>query len=365
MQGSPSSPSLRRIVMLVLAAVIGCVSAARGQDTITLRGSAEVAEGKVLLKDVADLSGKAAEALGEVVVLEKWPAGGVGEASWTTLEIAAVRTTLNATPNVNWGRLALNGSSCTVRLAIKITEAQAPTPQAASGTPTTDTIVVGARVRDQVSTRLAAVFSVDEKMLRLEFEDSAKGLLDLPTSGRVVEITPNGVADRVPITIRVFEKDRIVASGTTRVSVAIRRDVLVAKAAMKRGDLLALKDAQIEARWVGPTMPAADVADFGSVVKASKVALGQMILDSDLELAVVVKKGEMVSVSCIAGSVILTTMARASGDGRVGDVIKFEGTDKKKQVFLARVAGTGKAVSLAAGTDVAQDTPESIKPESK
>ncbi len=355
MQSVSNSPSLRRIVVLVLATVMGCVSAARGQDTITLRGSAEVAEGKVLLKDVADLNGKAAEALGEVVVLEKWPAG---EASWTTLEIAAVRAMLNATPNVNWGRLSLNGSSCMVRRAIKVVEASATAPQAAAGGPEVDTTAVGTRVRDQVAARLAEVFSVDEKLLRLAFEDSAKGLLDLASVGRAVEITPNGVADRVPLTIRVFEKDRIVASGTTRVGVTIRRDVLVAKAAMKRGDLLALKDAQIEARWVGPTMPAADVADFGSVVKASKIAQGQMILDTDLELAVVVKRGEMVSISCIAGSVILKTTARAGSDGRVGDVIKFEGTDKKKQTFLARVAGPGKAVSLAVGTEAIDESLE-------
>ena len=353
MQGSPSSTSVRRIFVLVLAAVMGCVSAARGQDTITLRSSAEVGEGKVALKDVADLSGKAAEALGEVVVFEKWPGG---EASWTTLEIAAVRTTLNATPNVNWGRLSLNGSSCTVRRAVKVTEVPAAVPTAETAGVTTDPS--GARVREQVAARLAIVFAVDEKLIRLTFEDSAKGLLDLPTAGRVVEITPNGVADRVPLTIRVFEKDRIVASGTTRVGVTIRRDVLIAKAAMKRGDLLALKDAQIEARWVGPTMPAADVADFGSVVKASKLAQGQMILDSDLELAVVIKKGELVSVSCVAGSVILQTIARAGSDGRVGDMIKFEGTDKKKQVFLARVAGPGKAVSLAAGTDAVDESQE-------
>ena len=355
MQSVPNSTSLRRVVVLVLAAVMGCVATARGQDTITLRGTAEIAEGKVLLKDVADLNGKAAEALSEVVVIEKWPGG---EASWTTLEIAAVRTTLNAAPNVNWGRLSLNGSSCTVRRAVKAADATTATPTATTGVPAAEAAASGTRVRDQVAARLAEVFSVDEKLLRLTFEDSAKGLLDLPTAGRAVEITPSGVADRVPLTIRVFEKDRIVASGTTRVGVMIRRDVLVAKAAMKRGDLLALKDAQIEARWVGPTMPAADIADFGSMVKASKIALGQMILDSDLELAVVVKKGEMVSISCIAGSVILKTMARAANDGRVGDVIKFEGTDKKKQTFLARVAGPGKAVSLAVGSDSTEEPKE-------
>lgn len=344
----------RRLVAIVLAVVMVCVSAARGQDTVTLRTSAEVGEGKITLKDVADLDGKAAEALGDVVVLDKWSGG---EASWTTLELSAVRTAISAAPGVNWGRLSLNGSSCTVRKAVKPVDAPGGAPTAEPA-PTASTPAAGPQVRDLVAARMAEVFSVDEKLIRLTFEASAKGLLDVSSVGRAVEITPSGVADRVPLTIRVFEKDRIIASGTTRVGVQIRRDVLIAKAAMKRGDLLEMKGAQIEARWVGPTLPAADIADFGSVVKASKIAQGQVILDGELEAAVVIKKGEQVSISCIAGSVIVKTTARAGCDGRVGDVISFEGTDKKKQVFLARVAGPGKAVAIAAGseTDEAVET---------
>jgi flagella basal body P-ring formation protein FlgA len=337
----------RRLVAIVLAVVMVCVSAARGQDTVTLRPTAEVGEGKILLKDVADLEGKAAESLGDVVVLEKWTGG---EASWTTLELSAVRTALNAASGVNWGRLSLNGSSCTVRRAVKPVEGPAPVP-AAEPAALAPTPGGGSSVRDLVTARIAEIFSVDQMMLRLTFEASSKGLLDLSTTGRAVEITPSGVADRVPLTIRVFEKDRIVASGTTRVGVLIRRDVLIAKAAMKRGDVLDLSDVQIEARWVGPTLPVADIADMGSIVKASKITQGQMILDNELEPAVVIKKGEQVSVSCIAGTVIVRTMARAGSDGRIGDVISFEGTDKKKQVFLARVAGPGKAVAIAAGSE--------------
>jgi flagella basal body P-ring formation protein FlgA len=345
-----TSPTFRRIVALALALVMGCVSAARGRDTVTLRATAEVGEGKVLLRDVAELSGKAAEALGEVVVLEKWPAG---ETAWTTVEVGAVRSAMNATPNVNWGRISLSGSSCTVRKAVKpVGEAAGSVPTGAQAAePTAAVATGGPSVRSMIPARLSEVFSVPESMMRLTFEDSAKALLDAPTGGRVVEITPNGIADRVPLTIRVFEKDRIVASGTTRVIVQVKRDVLLAKAALKRGHLLTLADAAIEARWVGPTVTAADTTDFGAVVKASLVKQGQMLLKSDLEPAVVVKRGEFVSVSCVSGTVIVKVTARAASDARVGEIIRFEGTDKKKQVFLARVAGPGKAVSVAVGGD--------------
>jgi flagella basal body P-ring formation protein FlgA len=345
-QELPTPTTARRLVALILALVMGCVSAARGQDTITLRPSAEVSEAKLLLKHVADLDGKSAEDLADVVVLDKWP---TGEATWTTVEIAAVRAAINATPNVNWGRLSLNGSSCTVR---KKTQAPAveTNSMAVTGTPAASLPATGGpTVRSMIPARLAEVFSVPENLLRLTFEESAAGLLDVATTGRVVEITPNGVADRVPLTIRVFEKDRIITSGTTRVIVQVKRDVLLAKAALKRGHVLTLADAAIEARWVGPTVAAADTTDFNTVVKASLVKQGQMLLKSDLEPAVVVKRGELVSVSCVSGTVIVKVTARAASDARAGEIIRFEGTDKKKQVFLARVAGPGKAVAVAAG----------------
>jgi flagella basal body P-ring formation protein FlgA len=345
-QELPNPTTARRLVALILALVMGCVSAARGQDTITLRPSAEVSEAKVLLKHVADLAGKSAEDLADVVVLEKWP---TGEAAWTTVEIAAVRTAINTSPHVNWGRLSLNGSSCTVRRKTQAPAAEATTT-AAAGTPAASVPATGGpTVRSMMPARLAEVFSVPESLLRLTFEESAAALLDVATTGRVVEITPNGVADRVPLTIRVFEKDRIITTGTTRVIVQVKRDVLLAKAAMKRGHVLTLSDAAIEARWVGPTVQAADTTDFGAVVKASLLKQGQMLLKTDLEPAVVVKRGELVSVSCVSGTVIVKVTARAASDARAGEIIRFEGTDKKKQVFLARVAGPGKAVAVAAG----------------
>jgi flagella basal body P-ring formation protein FlgA len=208
--------------------------------------------------------------------------------------------------------------------------------------------------------RVAQLVGAEADAVRVLFEDAAKDLLDTPTAGRVVDITPSGMADRLPLAIRVFEKDRIVAQGSVRVAVSVRREVLVAKNPLKRGDTMELKDAAIEARWVGPTFQGASPEDFGSVVRAGKLSPGQLITDADLTPAVVVRKGEMVSVSCVAGSVVVKTMARASSDARRGEVIRFEGEEKSdkgkersRRVFLARVAGPGRAVTVAASAEEA------------
>lgn len=345
--------SVRRMAALVLALALGWTAAARAQDEVTLRGAAEVdGERPVLLGEVADLRGPAAEALASIVVLDKWPAS----EGWTTLELSAVKTALGASPRVNWGRLALNGSSCVVRRAAAA-PAAAPAAEPAAAAEPARAEVGKSRVRDLIPARIAQLLSLDEASLRLEYEDSAAELLNTPVEGRQVEITPSGMADRVPLAVRVYEKDRIAASGSVRVAVSVKREVLVARAALKRGDVLSLKDAAIETRWIGPTTPAAGLEDFGSVVRAGKLAPGQLIQDSDLTPAVVVRKGEMVSVSCVAGSVVLKTLARATSDARKGDVIKFESAEKpekgrgrkdEKREFLARVAGPGRAVTAAA-----------------
>lgn len=355
--------SVRRVAALVLALVLGWTAAARAQDEITLRQTAEVDGGRpVLLGDVASLKGPAAEALTTVVVLDQWPAG---DAGWTTLDLSAVRGAIGASPRVNWGRLSLNGSSCVVRRVgevAKTTAAEHPKADVRAEAPAE---TAGSKVRDLIPSRIAQLLSLEESSLRLEYEASAAELLNTPVDGRAVEITPSGMADRLPLAVRVYEKDRIAASGSIRVTVTVKREVLVAKTALKRGDVLTIKDAAIETRWIGPTTPAADTEDFGSVVKAGKISPGQLIQDSDVTPAVAVHKGEMVSVSCVAGSVVLKTLARATCDGRKGDVIKFEsadkpekGKDKKddKREFLARIAGPGRAVTTAAAsTEPASD----------
>lgn len=345
----------RRRLALAAAVVMSLVSAARAQDTVTLMGSADAQAGKpVVLRDVAELSGPAAESLAEVVVLESWPAASADQA-WTTVDVAAVKAALNKSGKVNWGRVSLNGSACTVRRgAPKDAAPAAPQATATAAAPEARVeTAAGPKVRDLIPARIAQTLGIEERVLRVTMDESAKGLLDTPTGGRKVEITPGGVSDKMPLTIRVYEKDRMVASGPAKATVQVKRDVLVSKAALKRNDVLDLSKAAIETRWVGATLDVAGLDTFGSVVRSGQIKIGQVITKADLEPAVVIKKGEAISVSCVAGSIILKTLARATQDGRVDEIIKFETTDanKKKRTFMARVAGPGRAVTVAAGTD--------------
>ncbi len=352
------STSGRRLAFLAMAIVMSVVSLARGQDSVELRASAHV-DGKsaVLLRDVAELKGEAAKAVGDVVVLEKLPAveteSGAAPTVWPCVDIAAVRRALENRGGVNWGRLTLRGSSCTLKRPME-DAAKAASPavatkgegaKPAAGVPT---------VRELVAPRLAQTFGVEGSKIRVTFDDSARELLDTPVTGRTVELTPLGVGDKVPMSLRVYDQDRVAVQGTIRVAVRVQRTVLLARSGVKKGEVLDASDVASEERWMSPTAETADVSMLGGVTR-TKLSAGQVVLAGDIEPAVVVRKGELVSVSCVAATMVVKTIARAAQDARTGEVIKFEHTDGKKRSFLARVSGPGRAVSIAAGADLPAD----------
>ena len=82
----------------------------------------------------------------------------------------------------------------------------------------------------------------------------------------------------------------------------------------------------------------------------ARIALkpGDTIGRRHVEPPIVVKRGDSVSVRCVAGSIVAKMTARALADGRDGDRIRFEPVNGGKR-FSATVNGPGRAV-LAAPT---------------
>jgi flagella basal body P-ring formation protein FlgA len=70
---------------------------------------------------------------------------------------------------------------------------------------------------------------------------------------------------------------------------------------------------------------------------------------------VVIRRGEMVSVDCLSGRVVLRATARALSAGVEGQIIEFKvpGADR---TFTARVAGPGRAVAMANATSSASES---------
>ncbi|MBX3378199.1 MAG: flagellar basal body P-ring formation protein FlgA [Phycisphaeraceae bacterium] len=319
------------ITALCLAAVL-LVASARGQGLIEMKSVARVAPGSpVTLADVATLSGDEAIALAHVEVLPATPAP-------SRLTIAQLRRRLGEERGVNWGRITLRGSTCTVQALDPAPKSAAPTARV--GTPA---VPDPNSVRQAVSDRIARILQADAQDLRLTFDAADDEFLNQTTTGRTLEIKPTASSDRLPLALTLYEGDRIVASKSIRVGVLVRRNVVIAAASKSRGETIAESDVTIDEQWVGPNVKAATPEEVIGAAAQGRIAAGQVILSGSIAAPMVVNKGEIVSVSCVSGTVVLTTKARALASARVGDVIQFQGLDDKR-TFTARMSGRGRAV---------------------
>lgn len=338
-----------RVRIAAAIASLLITAAAHAQESVRLRAKAEVAgEGSVRLADIAQIEGPKAAELGELVVFESWSAAG-GKSGATRLSIEELRGRLDAL-GVNWGRTTLRGTACAITHAKPEEPAHEPAPPA----PSAAAAPTGPTVRSQIIARIGQILGLEQEELRLRFDASDDKTLNTSVEGRTLELSSGGLSDRVAVTVRLYEGERLVVRESVRVGVEVKKTVLLAALPLRRGDEITPRSFTAQEDWVGPAQDIAGEQEaVGSIVR-SRVEAGERIGRGDLERAVAVRKGDLVRVACISGSVILSMpSARATQEGRVGDVITFEAGDpnrksrnERKQTFQARVDGPGRAVTV-------------------
>ncbi len=342
-----SSP--RRVLSFVLFAgllVVALLSSreAKGQsgeaagsgNVVTLRTSIRVEASRPLtLADVAELSGDEAERAGATVVTREKVTEGL------KIDISAIRRALEADKSVNLGRIRLTGNACVVHVGAT------PVPRserAMAGSVLPSPEIPGVeKIRDRVTQHLAELFGVDLADLRLTFENDDAPLLARAIGASTVGIQPLGSGDKIPISIRIYEGERLASSGSVRVGVEMRRSVLVAARTISRGEVIDLETATSDRQWLPATANPAVAEDAIGQLARGQIRAGEVINARDIEPPVVIKKGDMVAVDCICGGVIVRANARAMEPGRVGEVIQFKPLSSKS-VVRARVSGPGVAV---------------------
>lgn len=333
-----------------MGAWLSACAAAWG-DAVELRATARVERLPVVLSDIADLRGPGAQALASTPV-----AGELPEGAWATIDPASVRAALEALPpgRVDWTNLTLKGGAVRVRLLPAQpapTQASAPTPASEREpeyrpAPGTVGALVPARLADFLAATLDGV--------RVEFSRADSAILDLSAEGRAVEIRPGALSDRVPMTITVYEGERIIARGSARAGVSVRRQAATARRELRRGEPLTPDAFELADQWLSPAVRPATAGELEGALARGRIRAGRVILPADLEAPEAVKKGDLVWVHTVSGGLSLKRLSRAREDGRVGDVIAFEPADPgtggrgraggEGREYRARVSGPGEAV---------------------
>jgi len=347
---SQSTRVLAAVRTLVVAIAILSSLACQAQTTVALKAGARVEpDSAIKVSDIASVTGDNAETLGAIVLAKAASSLATNSGGWFEYSLADLRAALEA-EGVNLGRTTLRGATCTVRTGAakapaahtskdkEKTKLSEPTNVPLEGAPT---------VRSAVAITIARHLAVENVDLRLGFDPKDEAILSRATSGHRVDVQPAASSDNhlIPVRIYVYAGDRLLASDTLSVRALVRRTVLTAAQSLDRKRVIDSSVLITSESWVSPSdTPSCTLEQAVGATPRNRIGVGQVVTLGLIETPVMVKKGDIVQIHCLSGSITLkATRARALANGREGEYIKFQLEDAKKS-FTARVSGRGLAI---------------------
>ncbi len=353
---------LRRIAMILIAAIVMAFGIAARADSVRLYDQVGVDGPVVTLNQVAELSGDAALAHGGVVLTTLKDGR-----SEHTITLDMIEKALDEA-GVNWGLVSLRGfNTCKVT---RLVEPQSLAPQAGQAVAANIETPIGLRttltLRGVVEQYINDNATVSQGDLRIEFTDRDTGKLDLPILGRSIEIEPVGIntLGRVPLTIRLYDEQRV--AQTIQVSAKVQHVLLavVADGPISRGDVftrnhLKVRECLVDDDAIVP------VTDPGMVIgqaSATSLRAGEMVSFNKVKSPVMVKRGELVNVRCFIGGLVVRTADYAAEDGSLNDLIRLRSVSTGDEYYAVVTGDRQAVVSTSAGSQVMADTQQGSSP---
>ena len=364
---TPTCTARRLLLRALLAAMApACFAVPAWAGTVRVWPTAVTVEPQVRLGDISVLSGFEASAeqmLREIVVADSPPPGGS-----RLIHMDMVRAAL-ASGSANMATVTLRGAMrCAVSRPAPLVQSAGKAPSAAGS----ERANPGHRVRPsrhveaataltdaresieaaQATTlREAVVTYFDDEFARYRgtsdvmFDRSDDHVLDLSGPDYGFRIRRRGASPLglVSLEVEVLSEGRTLQMVPLVVRVAITRHVVVARRSINQG--ATIRSADVDLMPLSFTrLDGLGVDDVAQVIgqRAKRYApAGTMIEPGLLEVIPLVVRGQLVNLSSVAGSVRVTTTAKATESGYFGDLIKVRGLDSKRVEFDAVVVGPG------------------------
>lgn len=351
---------MKRIALAILLLVVlaHCVRA----DTVTIKPGVTLEnKGPVTLEMIATLDGPRALALADVIIAETPDdLQSAGSPSSRMLDLRTIRDAISKEPGVNWAFISIRGRGVTLTLPsaqpIDLGTEDVPGLAKPARTGLTDLPAgsVGAFARSVVR----SILRVPDKDLRIVWPVRHAEFLTLPVGTQTLHVQPIGTSDRMPLLFTVYDGDRIVRTERVRAEIRVRRDVHVMSKPLRRGLEIGPADFTSRSSWVGPGAdPASDV--IGQVT-SRRLEPGSIIQIGDVTPPLVIERGELIMLHCIAGAVAIKSPARALSDARDGETISVEMESTGRRV-VARASGPGTAVLVVHPTPAPAGTARPAK----
>jgi len=325
-------------------------------DAVRLRPSACIKAGEpITLGDVAELEGERARAFTNAVLVEDPALRSLGR-GWVEIGIDEVRLALRDA-DARPARVAVSGAACVVRV-LEAERAAEPVPEtpAPEAVPARSIDPEGApTVATEVARVLSQVLGVDWQSLRLRFDQADRPFADRTVVGLKAAVTPMSSAGaRMVLVVRLFAGDSLVEQRTVGVEAEVKRSVVVLRADVARRRTIESEALSLVEMWVAPggSPPVESIDEAAGSLARTRLETGAVLRRDVIEAAIAVRRGELATVHCLRGGVVLQTRARARRDGRVGEVIEFR-VDGSARSFNARISAPGIAVANLDETAVA------------
>ncbi|MFO0831396.1 MAG: flagella basal body P-ring formation protein FlgA [Phycisphaerales bacterium] len=349
---------MHRSLTTLAIAFSALLSSGAAADTVSLRASASLAQGvAVRVADIADVQGESAVSTRDIVVLDAAAAAKrAGRDGVVSIELAEVRRALNGAKGVNVGRLALSGAAVQVRIGTANRQEPLQTQPPVIGASSLESVLPDA---------LARWFGVEPDAIQVDMRTVDAKVLSTSVEGRTYAVSTSSRGEVLPVQARVFEGDTPVLTETIRVGIKLRKPGCVAVRDIQKGETLSTSDVRAEDVWVWTGSVPAKVTEVAGGIARVGIKAGAMVEDRQVDHPPTVRRGDLISVDCLSGSVMLRTTMRAKADGRAGDVIwldpvaksaaRRQPVEKQDKVgggpVRARIAGAGRAVLVAGEED--------------
>lgn len=337
---------------MALASVVG-LAAPAGADSVRLRDKATCPGPKVVLAQVATLEGPEAQALADMTVADLAPGGAA------TITLDSVRLAM-ARRNVHWGRVSLGGfAQCSIVPPVSVTsevspanlDASGPSPVLANPAAAVEASA-STTLRDRLTEALATLASLPVADLRVTLSPADLRTLagiDMVASDRF-EFEPQSATGlgRVPVMIRRWRSGRTAESFRVTPEVTRRVKAVVVVSAIARGEAIDVADVELQDCHTAQASTAHfnDVSRVVGQTSVTALKPGTIVGEQHLRSPVVVRRGDLLTVRCVAGALVVKTVARATQDAAVGEVIsaRNERSRDAAGALSVRITGPGEAV---------------------
>lgn len=316
-------------------------------DSIRLHDQAGSAGPGIRLVQIAELEGDYAQSLADLEIAR------FAEPTTTSLRIqlATVRRVLTEA-QVNWADLSLKGYNACDVARVSNDETVDQVVQNDRAVTTNQELAVptepGRTVSDLVIDEIVRLNAARRDDLEITFRGEAgqAGWLNRSAMVGRYELDPlsrSGLG-LVPVKVRRFDPAGTVEEATLYAEVARKVFAVVATDAIRRGEPFTNQNVSVQEVLLtgehGETLESASLVigqtasaslREGAIVKASHVSPDQLI-----------KRGELVTVTCVSGSLVIRTVGRASEDGVRDDIIAIK-NEQTRETYYATVTGRRQA----------------------